>query len=174
MAVEDHGRQPRPCLLACSAPFLRPKVGLIGTLSVCGGPLWQSGQAEGPGTPRAGINGCLLKSSILSNGKRQDRTSDREEVGGGDWTEPERERELQRKWRGRERDRETEKYVDGSEKTRMCRDSMGYIHTHMLKSRNFPAGSTFRGRLVPTCHLTHGNTEPQRRCDLLEITQAKF
>lgn len=28
----------RPCFLACPAPFLRPKVGLIGTLSVWGAP----------------------------------------------------------------------------------------------------------------------------------------
>lgn len=42
----------------------------------------QSSQAEGPGVPRAGISGCLLKSNVLSNGEKQDRTSEREEVEG--------------------------------------------------------------------------------------------
>lgn len=51
---------------------------------------------------------------------------------------------------------------------------MGYIHTHMLKSWNSPAGKTLRGHLVQAFHLTHEYTEIQRRCDLLDIPEANF
>lgn len=47
------------------------------------GSQWKSDQFEGPGTYGVGISGCLLKSSILSNAEKQDRTSEREELGGG-------------------------------------------------------------------------------------------
>lgn len=86
--------------------------------------------------------------------------------------DPRRERELQRK-RDKETERETEIQRNGLTIYRRI-DSMGYIHTHVLKSWNSPAGRTLRGHLVQTFHLTHEYTETQRRCDLLEIPQENF
>lgn len=167
MAAEDYGRQPKILLLGLPSPLPQAQSWLDWYPECVGVPLWLSGQAEGPGTHRAGISVCLLKSSILSHGERQNQTSEREVAGNGDWTEPAKERELQRKWWGRERDREIGCWF---REIRMCRS----IHTHVEKSGNFPAGRTVRGHLLQTCHLIHGNTEPQRRCDLLEITGANF
>lgn len=129
--------------------------------------------AERPGRgawdTRGGIRGCLLKIGILSKGERQDRTSEREEVvvvvglldraykGKGTAGTAEKERERQRNG------------LRVYRKIKIYRDPMGYIHTHMLKSWNSPAGTILRNHLVQTFHVACEYTETQRRCDLLEI-----
>lgn len=86
--------------------------------------------------------------------------------------ESKRKRELQkgreeRKRGERERDKKRNR-LTVQRKTKMYRDSVGCINTHILKSWNFLDGKTFRGHLVQTLLM---GTETQRRCDLLEATQ---
>lgn len=129
--------------------------------------------AECPGRgawdTRGGIRGCLLKISILSKGERQDRTSERDEVVVVVGL-------LDRAYKGeattgtaeKERDRERNG-LTVYRKIKIYRNSMGYIHTHMLKSWNSPARTILRSHLVQTFHVTREYTETQRRCDLLEV-----